>query len=156
VGLAEDGSFAGSMQAGLLVLCDLPDELSAGTDLKPQRMQAVIGFAYTAANSEAEPGGFGIGDLGSGVLGQSFTAPASLTPSALPTATPAFTPVEAAAAPAPAPTKLQARPAASRLAPLADFAMDPATRWVLGLVCVVVWAALTHAGARKLRQVTSA
>jgi hypothetical protein len=154
IGVAEDGTFAGSMKAGLLVLCNLPDELGTGTDFKPQRLQAVLGFAYTAANAEDEPGGFGIGSLASGVLGESFAAPAATTP-ALPELTPAVAPVDMPSAPAAAPTRtLRSQPATTRVAtPLGDFDMDPATRWMLGLACVLIWAALTHAGAGRLREV---
>jgi hypothetical protein len=154
IGVAEDGTFAASMKAGLLVLCDLPEELSAGTDFKPQRLQAVLGFAYTSAASEGEPGGFGLADLGSDVLGEKFLAPSAATPS-LPDLNPAVAPGATAPTQAAAPTQqLQPRRAATRLpAPLGSFAMDPATRWLLGLACVVAWAALTHAGVRRLQSV---
>jgi hypothetical protein len=156
IGVADDGTYAASMQAGLLVLCDIPDELTVNKDLRPQRLQAVIGFAYTSAATEDEPGGFGIGNLAGGVLGQSFTAPEAPAVGALPVAGAGSVPLDIPAAPAAAPKQLQSRPAANRLpAPLADFAMDPATRWVLGLVCVVIWGALTHAGAARLRGVLS-
>jgi hypothetical protein len=153
VGVAEDGTFAGSMAAGLLVLCNLPDELGTGTDFKPQRLQAVVGFAYTAATATDEVGGFGIGNLADQVLGQQLLPAADLP--ALPDLATTPAPLEAAPAPVAAPARtLPSRPAATRLpAPLGDFAMDPATRWVLGLACVVVWAALTHAGAKRLREV---
>jgi hypothetical protein len=114
----------------------------------------VIGFAYTAAASQAEPGGFGIGDLGgSSVLGQTTFSP-SATPAALPDLTPAAVPLETPAAPVPAPVQqLRPKPAASRLPFVGDFAMDPATRWVMAVVCIAIWGALTHAGARRLREV---
>ncbi|MDQ1375157.1 MAG: hypothetical protein QOJ09_2495 [Actinomycetota bacterium] len=154
IGLATDGSFAGSMHAGLLVLCDLPDEASAGTDFKPQRLQAVVGFAYTAAASEDEPGGFGLGNLADNVLGETILAPAA-SANPLPDLAPSVAPLETPAAPVAAPVqKLQPRPAASRLPKaLGDFAMDPATRWALGVVCIAIWGALTHAGARRLREI---
>jgi hypothetical protein len=156
VGIDEDGSFAGSMRGGLIVLCELPDELGTGTDFKPQRLQAVIGFVYTAATAEAEPGGFSLGNLAdAGVLGSTSFAPIDAAPS-LPSLAPA--PVqEAATAPIPAPSStLQSQPAGVRLpAPLGDFDMDPATRWMLAIVSVVVWALLTHAGARRLREALS-
>jgi hypothetical protein len=149
IGVADDGTFAGSMKGGLIVLCDLPDELGTGTDFKPQRLQAVLGFAYTAASATAEPGGFGIGDLGvdvpaaapaTEVAGLQVTAPEA-------PALEAVAPVEAAA-----PTPIQpVRAARAVPTPLGDFDMDPATRWLLGLVSVVAWGALTHAGARRLR-----
>lgn len=155
IGVADDGSFAGSMKAGLLVLCDLPEELSLGTDLKPQRLQAVLGFAYTSAAAEGEPGGFGIGDLGgSSVLGSNIAAP-DTTPSALPALTPAAVPLETPTAAPAAARQVQTKPAASKLPLLGDFSMDPATRWVLGVVCILIWAALTHMGATRLRRVMS-
>lgn len=156
VGIAEDGTFAGSMAAGMLVLCNLPDELGTGTEFKPQRLQAVIGFAYTAATATDEVGGFGIGNLADQVLGQQLL-PAAETPS-LPDLAPAPAPIDTVAAPTAAPARtLESRPAATRLpAPLGGFDMDPATRWLLGLGCILVWAALTHAGARRLREVFSA
>jgi hypothetical protein len=151
IGTADDGTYAASMRGGLIVLCDLPDELGTGTDFKPQRLQAVLGFAFTAASATAEPGGFGIGDLagpsgdirtpsGADVAGVEVAAPAtpSLDPAPIVPATPqALRPARAARA---VPT------------PLGDFDMDPATRWLLGLASVVVWAALTHAGASRLRK----
>jgi hypothetical protein len=153
VGVAEDGSFAGSMKGGLLVLCNLPDELGTATEFKPQRLQVVVGFAYTAANAQDEPGGFGLGNLVDQVLGEKFLPAASTPP--LPELAPAPAPLDAAPAPAAAPARnLRSQPAATRLpAPLGDFDMDPATRWLLGLGCIVVWAALTHAGAKRLREV---
>jgi hypothetical protein len=154
IGVAEDGTFAGSMKAGMLVLCDLPEELSAGTDFKPQRLQAVLGFAYTSAAAETEPGGFGLGNLGDSVLGNTFNAAPTAAP--LPDLAPSFAPVETPAAPVvDAPKTLQARPAAARAlpAPLADFAMDPATRWLLAVVCVIAWATLTHTGVARLKRV---
>jgi hypothetical protein len=153
IGVAEDGSYAASMKAGLMVLCELPEELGTGTDFKPQRLQAVLGFAYTAASANAEPGGFGLGNLGDSVLGNTFTAAPSSTP--LPDLSPSFAPVETPSAPVAAtPKVLQSKPAASALPkPLADFAMDPATRWLLAVVCVVAWAVLTHTGIGRLKKV---
>ena len=153
VGVAEDGTFAGSMTAGLLVLCNMPDALGTGTDFKPQRLQAIVGFAYTAATATDEPGGFGLGNLADQVLGERLV-PAADTPS-LPDLAPAPAPLDTVTAPAATPARtLQSRPAATRLpAPLGDFDMDPATRWLLGLACIVVWGALTHAGARRVREV---
>jgi hypothetical protein len=150
IGLADDGTFAASMKGGLIVLCDLPDELGTGTDFKPQRLQAVLGFAYTAATATTEPGGFGIGDLAdsAGNVVPALPAVAGLQVTA-PEATPALA---APAAEPVAPRAIQPVRSARRLAtPLGDFDMDPATRWLLALVSVVAWAALTHAGARRLR-----
>jgi hypothetical protein len=155
VGLGEDGSFAASMKAGLLVLCDLPDELGTGTDFKPQRLQAVLGFAYTSASAQEEPGGFGLGNLGGDggeIVVPTETAVAGLEVAAPAAATPDLAP---AVAPEAAQTVEPARSARRAPAPLAGFAMDPATRWTVGLVSIVVWVLLTHAAARKLRGVFS-
>jgi hypothetical protein len=149
IGLADDGTYAASMRGGLIVFCDLPDELGTGTDFKPQRLQVALGFAYTAASAITEPGGFGIGDLGTGDTGAPAVTEVAGLQVAAPTATPAL---EAPAAAAAAPQAIQPVRAARRLAaPLGAFDMDPATRWLLALVSVVAWAALTHAGARRLR-----
>jgi hypothetical protein len=156
IGVADDGSFAASMKGGLLVMCDLPEELGTGTDFKPQRFQAVLGFVYTGAAAEAEPGGFGLGDLGGDgstpALGPVEPAVAGVQVVA-PDLAPAVAPP-----PADPPATSAVRPAAARsvATPVGDFDMDPAVRWVLGLGCAVAWAALTHAGARKLRGVLSA
>jgi hypothetical protein len=68
---------------------------------------------------------------------------------------PTIAPVDTA--PVAAPTqRLHSRPAATRLpAPFADFDMDPATRWLLALASIVVWAALTHLGVSRLRKATA-
>jgi hypothetical protein len=152
IGVAEDGSYAASMKGGLIVLCDLPDELGTGTDFKPQRLQAVLGFAYTSAAADDEPGGFGIGNLADvGVLGETSAAPSTGVPP-LPDLAPLAAPLDAAAAPPADPAQLTTRRAAVDLPPpLGDFDMDPATRWLLALVSVITWAALTHAGIRRLQ-----
>jgi hypothetical protein len=150
IGVAEDGTYAASMKGGLIVLCDLPDELSAGTDFKPQRLQAVLGFSYTSAAADGEPGGFGIGNLAdNSVLGNTTLAPSGPAPS-LPDLAPVASPLEAQTAPAAAPAQLRSRPAAASLPPL-DFDMDPAMRWLLGLVSIIAWGALTHTGIRRLQ-----
>ena len=159
-GVDEAGKFAGSMAGGLVVLCDLPEETSAGTEFKPQRLQVVVGFAYTSASTEDEAGGFGIGDLGGVFSDTALPPPSPVVAGVNVTAPLDTTPASAALAPAPVAT-----PDASPAAPppeapettevaqpiLADFDMDPATRWAIGIVSLVVWAALTHAGAARLR-----
>lgn len=66
LGVAEDGSLAASMQGGLLLQCDLPQDLTAPTNFSPQRMQVVLGFAFTSVATQADIGGFGIDDIGGG------------------------------------------------------------------------------------------
>ena len=172
LGVADDGSLAASMQGGLLVLCDLPQTLTAPTGFSPQRMQALIGFAYTGVAATDEPGGFGIGGLLGATFGSedgasSFDTPsdgpvgvglddgpaaaaddvASIAPDIDPTTVepepPATPEVAAPAAP---------RPARPRLRPLA-FAMDPQQRAVIAFFCFSIWALLTHLGLRRLRGV---
>jgi hypothetical protein len=173
MGVAADGSLAASMQGGLLVLCDLPQSATAPTGFSPQRMQVLIGFAYTGVAATDEPGGFGLG----GLLGGDFTdggasfgssdgftgrtsdlaaGPAALTTGPLaPGADIAAPPVEAAAAEAAAPPAVAApRPPARPRVLAVSYAMDPSHRVVLALVCLAAWAALTHLGLRRLRGVT--
>jgi hypothetical protein len=172
MGVAEDGSLAASMQGGLLVLCDLPKDATAPTGFSPQRMQVLVGFAYTSVAAADEPGGFaGFAEFGSGGafgdttadLGETFSgSPAAVVSGALaPTAAldvapeaAADVPLEPAPTPdataAPPPTAHRARPVLAAV----SFAMDPAHRALLALVCLALWAALTHVGLRRLRGVT--
>lgn len=148
LGLAEDGSFAASMRAGLMVLCDIPESLTPD-NLSPERVQVVVGFAYTAASATADPGGFGIGNLGGSgddgpslgafgsidtpvpSLGDNVTAPTNDT-----SATPGRKPVVAVTKPA---------------LPIAVIPLDGATRLTLIVFCAVAWALLTHFGLTRLR-----
>ena len=164
LGLDPAGKYAGSMAGGLVVLCDLPEAVTGATEFNPQRVQVVVGFAYTRAASEEETGGFGIGDLAGVfsdaplppaapvVAGTSFTAPLATAP----TVDTALTPAPAPATP-PADLEVAGPRVETETAQpvLADFDMDPSTRWVVGVVSLVVWAALTHAGAQRLRGLLS-
>ncbi len=82
-GMADDGSAAGSMVGGLLLVCDIPDGVSEPTSFSPQRMQVLIGFAMSSALSSDAPGGFDLADL------VSPAAPASTAPPAAPSPAPA-------------------------------------------------------------------
>ena len=174
LGVAEDGSLAASMQGGLLVLCDLPQTLTAPTGFSPQRMQVLFGFAYTAVAATEEAGGFGIG----GLLGATFGAEdgASFTEGSDGAAIDQPTGVALDAGPSigaadvvgvtpvpelgPAPTSDDtAAPSAGTSTPRArilpvSFAMDPTQRAVLAVLCLSIWALLTHLGLRRLRGVT--
>jgi hypothetical protein len=66
LGVADDGHLAASMAAGILVQCDLPQDLTGPTEFSPQRMQVAIGFAFTSVTAQADIGGFGIDDIGGG------------------------------------------------------------------------------------------
>ncbi len=149
VGVAGDGSFAGSLRAGLLIVCDLPESVTGNTDLNPQRVQVVAGFAYSAVSAVDEPGGFNLGNLiaapglpslslAPGLNSDSALGP--LAPTTELTAGPSTPP------PRPAGTVSTARPV--RLAA----SLGSALRWSLGLVCLVVWALLTHFGITRLRK----
>lgn len=165
-GLDEAGKFAGSMAGGFVVLCDLPQDLTANTDFNPQRVQVVVGFAYTAVSAEEETGGFGIGDLG-GVFSDAPLAPASPVVAGIdvarglepaPAAGAALAPDSGVAPPAEeAATPPERSPGTSEVAQpiVADFDMDASTRWIVGILSLVVWAALTHAGAQRLRGLLS-
>ncbi len=150
VGLAEDGSFAGSMRAGLLVVCDLPQSITGNTDLNPQRVQVVIGFAYAAASATADPGGFGLGNLTGDVGGAGSL-------SGLTVVAPTLGGDLALAPPLPSVTQ-PARRAGDRLArpllPAATTPLNGAARSTLLVVCLVAWASLTHLGITRLRRAT--
>jgi hypothetical protein len=152
IGVSADGSLAASYRGGLLVVCDMPKSLTENFGgFSPQRFQVLIGFAYTSTVVKAASvGGFNLGDLAGPVTGGipggttvDYGTPgdAQLGAGDVPTAdTVAPTPVgdaQVALAPPRAPT-------ASIFPP-----MDSALRWQLGLLAFVVWAGLTHLGARR-------
>lgn len=77
LGVADDGTSAGSMTGGLIVVCDLPVDLTAPTGFSPARIQVVLGFVYTSVAATADIGGFGLGSLpgdGSGSTGEGLDA----------------------------------------------------------------------------------
>ena len=147
VGISADGTFAGSMRAGLLIVCDLPDGFPT-KDLSPQRIQVVVGFAYSAASATEDPGGFGLGDLG-GSGDNTVTLPSlNVTDAGLGGlgAAPSLTPET--------PTKTN-RPTVKITTParriISTVPLDGATRSILLVVCLVAWIALTHLGITRLR-----
>ncbi|MDP1794494.1 MAG: hypothetical protein Q8K63_10205 [Acidimicrobiales bacterium] len=150
VGLAEDGTFAASMRAGLLVLCDLPESVTP-KNLTPQRVQVVVGFAYTAASATADPGGFGIGNLGGSgdsEAGSPLGAIGSIT-------TPLAPIGDVVTAPTETTTKggddKQVVAIAKPALPIAVIPLDGATRLTLIVLCAIAWALLTHFGLTRLR-----
>lgn len=148
IGLADDGSFAASMRAGLLVLCDLPEAITPG-DLSPQRVQVVVGFAYTAASATADPGGFGIGNLG----GSADGGPALSTVGSI--TTPLAPLVGDTTAPVADVPRTERKPVVAIAKPVLPISVTPlagATRLTLLLLCAVAWALLTHLGLTRLRQ----
>ena len=158
VGVKDDGSLAASYRGGLLVVCDLPRSLTDNFGgFSPQRVQIVVGFAFTSTTAGGAVGGFGLGDLGGGgdlggsaVLGGFRSAPASA---------PSFTPGPAPDVAAPAPVAPTANPPAtaraSRVAAILPFRMDPTLRWLFGLIGLAGWALLTHLGARRFLWATA-
>jgi hypothetical protein len=107
----------------------------------------VIGFAYTAASATADPGGFGIGDLGG-------------SGGALPSIGNVDTPLpDLAVAPAPVTEPTGSKPRGRAEAIVDKFptavAVTPlgsATRLSLWVFCAVAWAFLTHLGLTRLRR----
>lgn len=151
VGLAEDGSFAGSMRAGLMVLCDLPEAITPG-DLSPQRVQVVVGFAYTAAGATADPGGFGLGNLG-GTGDNSGAKLPSL--GSVDVALPDLPDSPAAVAGGTDDGGTERGPVIKDRLPARAIAVTPlggATRLTLIVFCAVAWALLTHFGLQRLRE----
>ncbi len=149
VGLAEDGSFAASMRAGLLVVCDLPEAVTPD-NLSPERVQVVVGFAYTAASATADPGGFGIGNLGgSGDTGSALGTTGNTTVALPPLTETITTPAtNNATTPKPKPVIAIAKPAL----PISVIPLDGATRLTLIVFCAIAWALLTHLGLTRLRR----
>ncbi len=160
LGVADDGSLAASMAGGLLVKCDFPQDLTQPTGFNPQRMQVMLGFAYTGVTARADIGigGFGLGDIaggtplgGSGLgLSPSVGAPALpgggfSSPSGSAVAAPAGTESMPAAPGAPAPGTLTER---VRLV-AANFAAGRPWVW---LAALVLWLALTHRGVERVRR----
>lgn len=163
MGVKPDGTLASSYRGGLLVTCDIPRTVSDPTTFTPQRMQLLLGFAWTSTAATGEPLGFGldsllgdsapiVGGVGNGAGG--FTTPsgpaggigagaatALTSPAADATAAAPAAPAETTAA---APPR-QAKPAAL----IKPFHMDATDRWLIAVFSLIVWGALTHAGARR-------
>ncbi len=165
-GMAEDGSAAGSMVGGLLLVCAIPDGVSEPTSFSPQRVQVLIGFAMSSALSSEDPTGFDLADL------VSPAAPAATAPPAAPSTSPApavqtalprtdTSPPTTAAAPPPAPSSPSASPELAaaptvelrRIVAVNPFDDSPLV-WAAALLVWVVLgqvglgAVLTHTGAR--------
>ena len=168
LGVKADGTSAASYRGGLLVICTLPRSVSDPTTFSPQRMQVLLGFAFTGTTAHAEIGGFSFGDLAGGlggdsgpILGTSFDTPVagglgnsgvSTSVLDLPGAAPApATSTDAGAASARPPDASLARPVL-HVPPLR---MDQGVRLLLGVVCLVLWGALTHVGARRFMTATT-
>jgi hypothetical protein len=157
LGVKADGTMAASYRGGLLIVCDMPRAVTDHLDnFSPERVQVLVGFAFTSASAHAEVGGFGLADLatptpgaGSGVLGATLApAPAVTGSQGIPSLSAAPVP---AAGPTPAPSVRPAAPAAA----IVPYRMDATIRWAIGLLALLVWALLTHLGARRLFSATT-
>jgi hypothetical protein len=63
IGIAKDGTFAASMHGGMLIICDVPQNLTSPTGFTPQRVQILVGFVYSMARATKGDAGFGVGDF---------------------------------------------------------------------------------------------
>lgn len=150
LGIAEDGTSAASMSGGLLLQCDLPDDLSSPTGFSPQRMQVMVGFAYTSVAARADIGGFDFGNIGGdgsgaggGLDGQGpgVALPGGGFQDQAPASAPA---ADVSAPPAPAVSAVGAR---IRLL-AANFAADRPWVW---LAALALWLVLTHRVIERVR-----
>ncbi|MGQ0433106.1 MAG: hypothetical protein ACT452_11950 [Microthrixaceae bacterium] len=156
VGVAPDGKAASSMVGGLLVTCDPPQEITGLTDLNPQRVQMLFGFAFSSAAASDDIGGFGLGNLPSSgggdgeltsTLGEVFATAPPPALRAAPTALPQAPPVATA------------RPPAVAISPIACAATLRADDWIASdtwpwVIALMGWATLTHVGLRRIRRET--
>lgn len=153
VGTVDDGTFAASMAGGLLVLCDVPEEISGNSEFNPQRVQFLVGFVFTSASAREEVGGFGLGNLASnptaGLLERvevkGATAVADIPPPLAAVREPARSPEVASPA---APSKPHGAPLPAVLTvPGAGWLGEP---WAWSLAALA-WIVTTHLGIRRLR-----
>jgi hypothetical protein len=158
IGVRDDGTLAGSMAGGLLVVCDLPEDATKPSGFSPQRVQMLVGFVYTSAAATDGVGGFGVGDLVAlpaggdvglpgGALGDIGTPPAPANDVAGAAAGP-----REGAAPAPGPATT---PTGEAIAPKTVAARFVAVAgvfgaWPLWAVAALVWLVLTNRGVRRL------
>ncbi|MGV3760532.1 MAG: hypothetical protein ACO1PW_13480, partial [Actinomycetota bacterium] len=158
LGVAEDGSLAASMAGGLLLECDLPQDLTAPTGFNPQRLQVVLGFAFTSVAASADIGGFGLDDLPTGGAGGAGGGLAGPTGPATGLDRPPTAPSPSSATDA-EPPAVPVSPPSSGGGPVgelteriellaANFAADRPWVWASALV---VWLLLTHRGVELLR-----
>lgn len=159
LGIAEDGTMAGSMAGGLLLQCDLPQDLSEPTGFNPQRVQVVLGFAYTGVAARADIGGFNLGDVGAGTpLGGSagglVSAGRPFATGGAPAVVEAPGAVATTPAPrAPAPASAPVTGVTERIELLAaNFAAGRTWVW---LGALALWVLATHLGVERVRRAVS-
>jgi hypothetical protein len=151
LGVAKDGTFAASMNGGMLILCDIPASISSPTTFTPQRAQIVVGFEYSMARAAQPPGGFSFGGLlGSIKPPHNVTVVTNIPGTA---GTKSRAKVDASTATAPStqtqPQALAPTAQSSRITPLAR-----GTRWALIALGVVLLMIATNVAARRLRGLT--
>ena len=157
LGVARDGTLAASQRGGLLVVCDIPRSVSdQAAGFSPQRAQMVIGFAFTSTQVSTAVGGFSLGDLGGPVPGPAGVGGLSTTGGSLPSldlGLPGTAPaVDGLTAPVAGNAPARTSSPASAIVPEH---LSTAMKWLLAVLGIVVWAALTHVGARQFRAATS-
>jgi hypothetical protein len=158
IGVKADGSAASSYRGGLLIVCDPPRSVTDNFGgFSPQRAQFLVGFAYTSTTAKAEIGGFGFGNIADTVIGGgpgSAVLGAGTGGLGLPV-TPSAGTITGSAGSAPA-TAATAAPRATRpVAAIGPVHLSGGTRWLLGLLGLLGWAALTHFGARHFLAATA-
>ncbi|MDQ1403342.1 MAG: hypothetical protein QOG03_1658 [Actinomycetota bacterium] len=152
IGVKADGTSASSYRGGLLIICDPPKQVTNNFGgFSPQRAQILVGFAYTSTTARAEVGGFTFGDAGSVIVGTGgspllgtlggLSSPVDGLPAI------GSSPVAAATPSTPSGPTPAARP--RPVAAIGPIHLSSGVRWLLGLLGLVGWAALTNLGARR-------
>lgn len=178
LGLKADGSLAASDRGGLLIVCSMP---RAATDnlggFSPERVQILLGFAYTGVAATSGVGGFNLGDLGGAGLAGAGGGPlaASSAPvggaggfggaglgsgdgggSALTAGGGAPTAARPTAGGASGGRNGTAALSSRNAVAVVHFSMRPGLRWLLGLCGLAGWLWLTHMGASRFLAATVA
>jgi hypothetical protein len=151
LGVAKDGTYAASMNGGMLVLCDIPASISGPTTFTPQRAQILVGFEYSMARAVNAPGGFSFG----GLLGGAIKPPHTVTVVNNIPGTSGTKPQQDVGGGGQGPSMqpqqqaLGASPQSARVTPLAA-----GTRWALIAAGLILLMVATNVAARKLRNIT--
>ena len=155
IGVTDDGNSAGSYRGGLLITCDIPKSISEPSTFNPQRAQILLGFAYTGAAREPGDDNFSIGGFGTGDL---IGAPMSPAVANVLVTAPSATPAAQLTPPPPAAVAPVTEPAAAHTtgpALIYPRHLAASTKWILGLLSLVLWVPLTNAGIGRLRRALS-
>ena len=161
--MAADGTLAASQRGGLLVVCDLPRSVTDSLfGFSPQRVQILLGFAYTSTEARANVGGFNLGDLttaipgggGGSVLGGfdggGLSGPLSPNDIDLP-----GDDLAAPTSPAPTTGPENVAEVGAPVASLIPDHLSTGTKWLLALLGIVFWMGITHVGAKQFLLATS-